>query len=47
MILSNYIFKCSIEAAFTPLTYKVVAFMKSREGADAYDYGERYNPLPG
>jgi queuosine precursor transporter len=46
MILSNYLFKCSIEAAFTPLTYKVVGFVKRRESADAYDYGERYNPLP-
>jgi queuosine precursor transporter len=46
MIGSNYLFKCSIEAAFTPLTYKVVGFVKRSESADAYDYGERYNPLP-
>ncbi len=47
MILSNYLFKCAIEAAFTPLTYKVVAFVKKREMMDAYDFGVRYNPLPG
>jgi uncharacterized integral membrane protein (TIGR00697 family) len=46
MIGSNYLFKCSIEAAFTPITYKVVGFVKKRESVDAYDYGERYNPLP-
>jgi queuosine precursor transporter len=46
MILSNYLFKCSIEAAFTPITYKVVGLVKRSEGVDAYDYGERYNPLP-
>jgi queuosine precursor transporter len=46
MIASNYLFKCSIEAAFTPLTYKVVGFVKRSEGIDAYDYGERYSPLP-
>jgi len=46
MILSNYLFKCSIEIAFTPLTYKVVGFVKKSEGIDAFDYGERYNPLP-
>ena len=46
MIGSNYLFKCSIEAAFTPLTYKVVGFVKRSEGVDAYDYGVRYNPLP-
>lgn len=46
MILSNYLFKCSIEAVFTPITYRVIAFVKRREETDAYDYGERYNPLP-
>jgi uncharacterized integral membrane protein (TIGR00697 family) len=46
MILSNYLFKCSIEAAFTPVTYKVVGFVKRSEGADVYDEGVSYNPLP-
>ncbi len=46
MILSNYLFKCAIEAIFTPVTYKVVGVVKRSEGVDAYDYGERYNPLP-
>jgi queuosine precursor transporter len=46
MLLSNYLFKCSIEAAFTPLTYKVVGLVKRSEGADAYDEGVGYNPLP-
>jgi hypothetical protein len=46
MIGSNYLFKCTIEAVFTPVTYKVVGFVKKSESMDAYDYGERYNPLP-
>jgi uncharacterized integral membrane protein (TIGR00697 family) len=46
MALSNYLFKCSIEIVFTPITYRVVALVKRRDGIDAYDYGERYNPLP-
>jgi queuosine precursor transporter len=46
MVGSNYLFKCAIEAAFTPITYKVVGVVKRSEGVDAYDYGERYNPLP-
>ena len=46
MLLSNYLFKCSIEAAFTPLTYAVVSRVKKSEGTDAYDYGVKYNPLP-
>jgi hypothetical protein len=46
MLLSNYLFKCSIEAAFTPLTYAVVSRVKKSEGTDVYDYGVKYNPLP-
>jgi uncharacterized integral membrane protein (TIGR00697 family) len=47
MFLSNYLFKCAIEAAFTPLTYRAVAYVKRTEGCDVFDRGERYNPLPG
>ncbi len=47
MIMSNYLFKTAIEAAFTPLTYLSVNFMKKREQCDVFDHDERYNPLPG
>ncbi|AEE16741.1 queuosine precursor transporter [Treponema brennaborense] len=47
MALSNYLFKTVIEIVFTPVTYAVVGFTKKIERADAFDYGERYNPLPG
>jgi uncharacterized integral membrane protein (TIGR00697 family) len=46
MIFSNYAFKTLIEVAFTPLTYRVVRFVKKAESADAYDFHEKYNPLP-
>ncbi|HNY17925.1 MAG TPA: queuosine precursor transporter [Treponemataceae bacterium] len=46
MAFSNYLFKTAIEAAFTPITYAVIGYVKGREGIDVYDYGERYNPLP-
>ncbi len=46
MALSNYLFKTAIEAFFTPLTYQAVRFFKKSEGIDAFDWGERYNPLP-
>lgn len=46
MFLSNYLFKSVIEAAFTPITYMVVSFVKKTERIDAYDYEEKYNPLP-
>jgi len=47
MAFSNYVFKTAIEVLFTPLTYKVVNFIKKVENIDVYDYDERYNPLPG
>jgi queuosine precursor transporter len=46
MLVSNYVFKCAVEAAFTPATYAVVRFVKRTERTDVYDAGERYNPLP-
>ena len=46
MAFSNYLFKTVIEAAFTPITYFVVAKVKKHEGIDVFDYEERYNPLP-
>jgi uncharacterized integral membrane protein (TIGR00697 family) len=46
MAFSNYLFKTTIEVAFTPLTYLVVGAVKKAEKTDTYDYGERYNPLP-
>jgi uncharacterized integral membrane protein (TIGR00697 family) len=45
IIVSNYIFKCSVEILFTPLTYLFVGFLKRREQEDHYDYGISYNPF--
>jgi uncharacterized integral membrane protein (TIGR00697 family) len=45
VILSNYIFKCSVEILFTPMTYWIVAFLKKKEKVDVFDYGEHYNPF--
>ncbi|UTC75441.1 queuosine precursor transporter [Treponema sp. OMZ 792] len=47
MIFSNYLFKTFIEVIFTPLTYKVISFVKKHEQIDVYDYNVSYNPLPG
>lgn len=43
--LSNYIFKTGIEVIFTPLTYKVVGFLKKRENEDYYDTDTKFNPF--
>ncbi len=45
LIISNYIFKTSIEILFTPLTYKVINFLKKKEGEDYYDKGTNFNPF--
>jgi len=45
IIISNYIFKCSMEAAVTPLTYRLVNFLKKAEGEDYYDYDTDFNPF--
>jgi len=44
-ILSQWAMKSVYEAAVTPLTYKVVYFLKAKEGIDVYDYDTRFNPL--
>ncbi len=45
VIFSNYIFKCSIEILFTPLTYAGVRFLKRKEQIDIFDRGISYNPF--
>lgn len=45
IIISNYIFKCSVEIIFTPATYKIVHFLKRAEKSDVYDIGVKYNPF--
>lgn len=41
----NYIFKVAFEIAITPLTYKVVGWLKRAENEDKYDYDADYNPF--
>jgi len=45
VFLSNYIFKCTVEILFTPVTYAGVRFLKKRENIDVYDRGISYNPF--
>jgi hypothetical protein len=45
LIISNYIFKTSIEILFTPITYKVVNFLKKKESEDYYDTNTNFNPF--
>ncbi|HON88230.1 MAG TPA: queuosine precursor transporter [Spirochaetales bacterium] len=45
LVLTNYLFKCAIEAIMTPVTYAVVRKLKKAEGVDAYDVGVSMNPF--
>lgn len=45
LVLTNYIFKCAVEAVMTPATYRIVAFLKRAEREDYYDYGTNFNPF--
>lgn len=45
MILLQYVIKTSYEILATPLTYRVVNYIKRKEQTDIYDYGIDYNPF--
>ncbi len=45
LVVTNYIFKCSIEAIMTPVTYVVVNFLKKSENEDYYDRATNFNPF--
>jgi uncharacterized integral membrane protein (TIGR00697 family) len=45
LIVSSYLVKVAIEVIVTPITYKAVRFLKTREQIDTYDQGISYNPF--
>ncbi len=45
LIISNYIFKTGVEVLFTPITYKIVKFLKKEEEEDYYDINTNFNPF--
>ena len=45
LVLTNYLFKVGIEAVMTPLTYRIVRFLKRAENEDYYDRGTNFNPF--
>lgn len=44
-IITQWLVKSAYEAIFTPMTYRIVAFLKRREGIDVYDHNTRFNPF--
>ena len=45
LVLTNYLFKCGVEALMTPVTYAAVRWLKRVEGVDHYDFGTDFNPF--
>lgn len=45
LVVTNYLFKCGIEALMTPATYAIVRFLKRAEQEDFYDYKTNFNPF--
>lgn len=45
LVVSNYIFKCGVEALFTPITYWVTGWLKQQEHEDYYDRDTDFNPF--
>ncbi len=45
IIISNYVFKVWVEVLFTPLTYKIIGFLKQEESEDFYDTKTNFNPF--
>ena len=45
VVVSNYIFKVGFETVFTPVTYRIVSFLKKKEEVDVYDHDTNFNPF--
>jgi uncharacterized integral membrane protein (TIGR00697 family) len=45
LVVTNYLWKCGVEAVMTPVTYHVVNQLKRVEQEDYYDDGTDFNPF--
>jgi queuosine precursor transporter len=45
LTVTNYLFKCAVEALMTPITYATVGALKRAENEDYYDRGTNFNPF--
>lgn len=45
LIVTNYILKVGIEVMFTPLTLRIIKWLKAAEQEDVYDYDTNFNPF--
>ncbi len=45
VMVAQFIGKVAVEVVFTPITYKIVGFLKRAEHEDHYDRGTNFNPF--
>lgn len=45
LIITNYLFKVGLEILMTPITLRLVNWLKRAEGEDYYDYDTVFNPF--
>jgi uncharacterized integral membrane protein (TIGR00697 family) len=45
VMLAQFIAKVTVEIVFTPVTYKIVGWLKRAEQEDYYDRGTDFNPF--
>ena len=45
VMLAQFVTKVGVEVVFTPVTYKVVAFLKRAENEDYYDRNTKFTPF--
>ena len=45
LIGTIYVFKVAYEVLATPLTYKIISFLKRKENEDYYDKDTNFNPF--
>lgn len=45
VMVAQFVIKVGVEVAFTPVTYRIVGFLKRAEGVDHYDRDTRFTPF--
>ncbi len=45
LVVTNYILKVGIEVIMTPITLRVIRWLKRSENEDYYDYDTDFNPF--
>ena len=45
VVVAQFFAKTLVEVAFTPFIYKIINFLKIKEGIDHYDHRTNFNPF--